>query len=111
HVSGTYEKYGSLKAQLRSVPGISSVSRVDNLPNGHGSGGNGYQYKDIEKDINFLCVDYDFIKTIGMHLMDGRAFDPGRDPDTLRHIILNEAAVKALGIVGDPIGQYLNKGY
>ncbi len=109
HTEDAYKKYRSLKTELLNVSGITSVSRVSNLP-GHGFGGNDYQYKDITQEFNFLCVGYDFAKTMGMQFIEGRGFDPQRDPDTLRHIILNQSAVKSLGITGDPVGQYLNRG-
>jgi putative ABC transport system permease protein len=111
HTDEAYKKYPSLKTELLNLSGVTAVSRVDNLPNGHGFGGNSYQYKDVAKDMNFLCVDYDFAKTMGMHFVAGRRFDPQRDPDTLGHLILNQAAVKALGITGGPVGQHVTCWY
>ena len=104
HSSDAYARYESVKTALLNVPGVTAVSRVSNLP-GQGFGGNDYQYKSVKKEFSFLSVDYDFIRTMGMELISGRRFDAKRDPDTLGHIILNQAAVKALGITGDPVGQ------
>ncbi len=110
HSSDAYKRYESLKTALLNTPGVTAVSRVSNLP-GQGFGGNTYQYKDVKKDFNFLSVDYDFAKTMGMRLIAGRSFDPQRDPDTLGSLILNQAAVKSLGIEGDPVGQYVSHWY
>lgn len=109
HIDEAYDRFGSLKTELLNVPGVTAVSRVDNLPTGNGFGGNSYGYGGETRDMDFLCVDYDFAKTMGMQFMAGRPFDIQRDPDTLGHLILNQAAVKAFGIKGDPVGQALVK--
>lgn len=56
--------------------------------------------------VNFTVVDHDYIKVMGLEIVAGRNFDPALDPfaRTTRRVILNETAVRDLGITGDPIG-------
>jgi putative ABC transport system permease protein len=49
-------------------------------------------------------VDYDYIKTLGMEIKEGRDFSHDFVSDSTG-IILNEAAAKAFNIDGDPIGK------
>jgi putative ABC transport system permease protein len=48
-------------------------------------------------------VDYDYVRTLGMKIVDGRDFSPDFPSDSSA-IILNQAAVKAFGFT-DPIGK------
>jgi putative ABC transport system permease protein len=49
-------------------------------------------------------VDYDYIKTLGMEIKEGRDFSPDFISDSTG-IIINEAAAKAFDIDSNPIGQ------
>ena len=56
-----------------------------------------------EIHIDKYYVDYDYIKTLGMHMTAGRYFS--REFADSASVVLNESAVKAFGITGDPMGQ------
>jgi len=45
-----------------------------------------------------MNVDYDFLKTLDIKLMEGRIFDREKDSDSIPSFILNETAVKNLNI-------------
>jgi putative ABC transport system permease protein len=49
------------------------------------------------------AVDYDYIKTLGMTITQGRDFSPDFPSDSIG-VILNEAAAKAFAFTGDVIG-------
>lgn len=49
-------------------------------------------------------VDYDYIKTLGMNIIEGRDFSMDFPSDSSA-VILNETAVRNLNFEGDPIGQ------
>ncbi|CAD5267748.1 MULTISPECIES: ABC transporter permease [unclassified Imperialibacter] len=51
-------------------------------------------------------VDYDYIPTLGMELIEGRNFSKDFGTDSTS-IIINEATAKQFGIADDPIGQEL----
>lgn len=53
-------------------------------------------------EISATWVGYDFLKTVGVSLVDGRDFDPSR-PDSMNYII-NETAARMMGIK-NPVGK------
>lgn len=68
-----------------------------------------FQTKDMTErmSINTYPVDNDFIDLMGMKIVEGRGFNKDLASDTAS-IILNEAAVRALGIEENPIGTVIN---
>jgi len=58
--------------------------------------------------INTYLGDADYLDLMGMQLIQGRTFNKDLASDTAS-IILNEAAVAALGLPEDPIGSVINK--
>jgi len=69
----------SMRIRLAGQPGIISVSGTDiNLGRGRdGSSSNsitGFMYKGKEMHSNWLRVDYDYVQTLGLHLLKGRDF-------------------------------------
>lgn len=57
--------------------------------------------------IELLAVDYDFVETMGLQLLEGRSFSRKIDADNGHSYLLNEKAVKALGLT-DPIGKQID---
>lgn len=73
----------------RSIPGDDFMDGTEVHPvNENGNG--------TEIHMNIYHVDYDYVKTLGMHMQQGRYFskDFGSDSDA---VVINEAAVKELG--------------
>ncbi len=56
--------------------------------------------------INFCQINYDYLDALGIRLLEGRQFSPAFPADTINTIILNEAAVRDLGLT-DPVGARL----
>ena len=52
-------------------------------------------------------IDEDYVETLGMKILEGRNFRKGTLADTVS-VILNEAAVKSLGLDADPIGKTIS---
>ena len=71
------------------TPG-SNVSRTSNF---NPKGGN----KDDERQMQFLDVDYDFLKTYGLKIKSGRFFSPEFSSDSTNAYILNETAMRKFG--------------
>jgi len=57
-----------------------------------------------------FSAGYNFLKTFGIPLVQGRDFNPQADNDTVQRIILNEAAVKELGI-HEPVNKIIDTKY
>ena len=50
---------------------------------------------DQSVSLEYVAVDFDFIETLGLHIVAGRSFDPAFAPDTKTAVVINEAAVEA----------------
>lgn len=65
-----------------------------------------FQDKEIKVKMEGLAVDYGFMETMGFTLLEGRSFSTDYGSDLNQSVILNETAVRELGIE-DPIGRFL----
>jgi putative ABC transport system permease protein len=63
-----------------------------------------FQNKDIQVPVGILGVDFNFLKTIGLSLIEGRDFSEEYGGDINNSTILNETAIKQLDII-DPVGK------
>ena len=97
--------YDALKQLLLNNPSITSVSASSLLP----TNVNWQVRLDWEENetgellpVRYLMVDYDFIETMGMDLSTGRSFSKKQPSDDSISYMVNEAAIKAMGI-SEPI--------
>lgn len=65
-----------------------------------------FQDKNAMVEVEAMAVDYDFMKVMGISVINGRYFSKEFGSDAAQSIILNETAVRRLGII-DPIGKVL----
>ncbi len=54
-----------------------------------------------------INTDFEYLQTMGIQLVQGRDFNPKYTTDSTEAIIINQQAIKELGLQGDPIGQVL----
>jgi len=96
-----FKGYSSFINNIRTNPNIIMAGGVmEGLPM-HGSMSTMYpnvQDNTIKVKIEGMAVDYNFIKTMGIRLLKGREFSEEFGSDMTQSVILNESAVKALGI-------------
>lgn len=81
---------------MNGLPMLGSMSSM--YPN--------FQEPETKVKVEGLAVDYNFIKTMGIPIIKGREFSEDFGSDLKQSVMLNETAVKALGIT-DPLGQKL----
>ena len=104
-----FKGYSSYINNIKSNPNIiMAAGSMDGLPM---QGSMSFMYpnfqdKTVQINIEGFDVDYNFIKTMGIHLLYGRDFSEEFGSDLPKSIILNETAVKKLGIT-DPIGKMI----
>jgi putative ABC transport system permease protein len=69
--------------------------------------------KDGMKDNALILAqtDYDFIKTMGIEIVNGRDFDRNMGTDKEEAVIINETGVKTIGWSDDPIGKKIQYGF
>ena len=98
-------------AALKNLPGVVNASSTYHKMIGRGYSHSGMQWegKDPDNDVFFEAfeVDYEFIETMGMKMREGRSFSKSFGSDSTK-IILNETAVKAMGLK-DPVGKTIRK--
>jgi putative ABC transport system permease protein len=63
-----------------------------------------YEDKNVQVKIEGLAVDYNFIETMGIKVIQGRAFSDQFGSDLEKSVMLNETAVTQLSI-NDPVGK------
>ncbi|MFA5419548.1 MAG: ABC transporter permease [Bacteroidales bacterium] len=65
-----------------------------------------FQDKNLKVTVEGMAVDFNFLKTMGIPLVEGRYFSEDYGGDMENAVIVNETAIKQLGIA-DPIGKEL----
>lgn len=106
---GEEEEYNTLKHALLSESCVSSVSVASRIPSGS-LGTVGVVQVEGKTDfipIPYVHVDFDYFETLGIEATQGRLFSDQLKTDATESVILNEEAVKLLGLEGNPIGQTL----
>jgi putative ABC transport system permease protein len=91
----------TIKADLKRNPGVLSASLAIGVPGGTVAGDaidlmTGEGRKKVT--LRMIYADYDYIKTMGMEIAEGRDFSRDMGTDDREAIIINEAAVRGLGL-------------
>lgn len=60
--------------------------------------------KMLERGVDFYFADYDFVSTLGMHIVEGRDFSRDIPSDTIGGALVNEAMVRRMGWT-NPLGK------
>ncbi|HTE33138.1 MAG TPA: ABC transporter permease [Chryseolinea sp.] len=98
-------------AELKTIPGVANASSTYHKMIGHtySHGGMDWPGRNPDDDVYFEAfeADYDFVETMGMKMQEGRAFSRSFGGDSA-NIILNETAVKAMGLK-DPVGKTIRR--
>lgn len=97
-----------VRLSLAEIPGVEEVAACDGMIGGQ-NWTNTLRLKgsDNAQLVNFLSVGHGFLDVLGIELEEGRDFSPEFPADTLDGIILNETAVRQLGISEPVLGKQL----
>lgn len=94
-------------AEVRQLPAVISASALGHSLTGHNGGTSGVQWpgRDPSDKTEFEIVwaDYGLGQTLGIHVKEGREYDPAYGADSAG-IIFNESAIKYMGMK-DPVGK------
>ncbi len=107
-VDSFWRQKEAFRNQLLEIPGIRSVGFSRNIPGTDFSNNAFFNDNDPEKKtylINQGQVSLDFPVALGVRLVEGRFFSREFGTDSMA-VLLNETAVKSLGIQ-DPVGKYI----
>lgn len=96
-----HEKAPVLKASLLGNTGVQSVTACNAVP-GRTGWGSQFAYpegkpQDAGIIVEYIPVDDDYVKTLGLQFVSGRDFMHGSKKDEEEGLIINEAAVKTFG--------------
>ncbi len=98
----------AFRDQLLQIPGVENAGFSRAVPGTNFNNNAFLLDDDPEKNtylINQTQVSFDFAQTLGVELVDGRFFSREYGEDSTA-ILINEAAVKSLGLT-DPVGKYI----
>lgn len=104
---GDEERYNSVKQTLLAQSMVSKVSAASRVPSDN-LGNAGYVIPEGQtewQEVPFVHVNFDYFSLLGIKATQGRVFSSEIKSDATESVIINEAALKELGIQGDPIGQ------
>ena len=98
----------AIEERMRQTKGVSTVASSNSSP-GFGIGKLLIQVEDnegklSERGVDLFSIDYDFVKTLGMTILQGRDFSRDVPADTLHGALVNEAMVRRMSWK-DPIGK------
>ncbi|MFP4023600.1 MAG: ABC transporter permease [Thiohalospira sp.] len=104
---GLRNQLESFKSEVKNLPGVIHITNAQNYP-GINFSNNGF-LKEGEPGNTYLLnqarVSYDYEKTFGFKMLEGRFFSKDFPTDS-NAIVINESAVKSLGME-DPVGENL----
>ncbi|HYC84915.1 MAG TPA: ABC transporter permease, partial [Chryseosolibacter sp.] len=111
------KNFNTFRNRLASLPGIESVTASGQLPIEIGNSTSGLEWegKDPNERILFsnLNVDFNFIQSMKMEMVEGRPFDPSLVTDSGNYIVNQKAAEKfgfKNGTAGQDLTMWENKG-
>jgi putative ABC transport system permease protein len=108
------KKVQSFKDEILSNPTIISASNTSGIP-GRMNWIQSMRVEDetemTEQALLLALVDYNFVETMSLEIIEGRNFDKNMGTDALEAVIINETAAYELGWMKDPIGKKIHFGY
>jgi len=105
--SGLQSKFSLVKNELLKIPGVINISAGNDNLIRFGGAFNGLEWPGKTEDQDFFItstsVQYDWIKTVGLTLAEGRDFSVEYGADSLSCLI-NESAARRMGLKAPIIG-------
>ena len=96
------ETIEKLRMRLAANPNILSISG-SSINIGRGKDGSssksttGFDYKDKKISTNIAAIDYDYLKTFGLKITEGRDFDRAASADTFHNVLVSQSVAKQFG--------------
>ena len=102
--------YRSIRNELLQNPNVLKVAIASDAPGQTGVNSNPFLPEGFDKanriSMHNIRVDYDFIETMGIEIVEGRGFSPEFATDASTAFILNETAIRKIGWES-PLGKQL----
>ena len=99
-----FANHDLVKTEFERIPGITSASTCFGIPGDIVSGDNIIVPHQENKTLpaRIILVDHEYIETMGMEILAGRDFSKENRTDAHQAFIINETAVKNLGLGDSP---------
>ncbi len=106
------EQREAFRQQLAQLPQVERTSFARRIPTGSGVWMYTFKTPEMEQSITIQTFpgDENYLPTLGLRLLAGRNFSGDLASDSTA-VILNEAAVRALGLGDAPLGKEVNEGH
>jgi putative ABC transport system permease protein len=95
-----FNNFDVYKEELKKIPGVQQVSRSSHSFLGRNSNTGGVTWEGKDPDYSALFeimnVDYDFLQTFGMQLINGEDFSADRVSDSIGKVIINKRAYEII---------------
>ncbi len=106
------QKYNLFKNRALSMPGVAMVDRSSEAPHAMGfvvADPINWEGKPKDASVGFKpsSVGYDFVELMNLEIVEGRDFSSTISTDSALAFLVNETAVKEMGIK-DPIGKWVS---
>lgn len=93
-----------IRDRMQAYPDIVYVTATTSIPGGIGPAEKEFQHVDQVRKADHIAVDFDYVETMGMDMLQGRSFTEVFATDSINGAIVNETLAKAFGMQ-NPIGQ------
>jgi ABC-type antimicrobial peptide transport system permease subunit len=101
-------RFDTVKNELLKNPNINCVTTAQSLPNNTTNFAGGLDWEgrpaDVRGGMNFISVEKDYFKTVGIEFIEGETFKTIPDNMLLREFIINEKATELMKIE-NPVGK------
>jgi putative ABC transport system permease protein len=101
-------RFDTVKNELLRNPNINSVTTASSLPNNASNFAGGLDWEgrpaNVEGGMNFISVEKDYFKTVGIEFLEGETFKTIPDNRLLREFIINDKAIELMQIE-NPVGK------
>jgi putative ABC transport system permease protein len=111
--SSVRQSISAVKLELKRIPGVINVTASSHIPGWDGLAAShlpeGFSMENTQI-MRAICVDSDFLDTMGIELVSGRNFSPEFPSDNHESVLINEAAVNEFGW-DHPLGKKIQQIY
>lgn len=90
--------------RMEAYPGIEYITTATSIPGGIGPAEKEFLFHDEVRKADHIGVDFDYVETLGMEVLQGRSFTEAFASDSINGAIINEAMANAFAMQ-NPIGQ------
>ena len=102
------EKYGVMRDELLQNPDVLSAAAASSLPTHIATQSTGVDWEGKNPGqkvlIPWVSVDYDYIETLDLEILEGRKFSKDISTDSVEGYIVNEKAIELMGMLS-PVGK------